>query len=96
MIHSRDSTVETIPLAGLALLLGVDIFMSEIRSVTNLIGNGVATLVISKWENALDYKKAIKTLEGETEMQADEPEEVADEAFEEDISSKDKPSELLD
>lgn len=100
-LASTLSSIETVPLAGLALLLGVDIFMSEIRSVTNLIGNGVATLVISKWEKALDYKKAIQTLESETEMEADEPEEVADEEFEEDlpindIPTEDKPSQLLD
>ncbi len=40
-----------IPVAGIALLLGVDRFMSEARAITNLIGNGVATVVISKMEN---------------------------------------------
>lgn len=44
------SSVGTIPVAGIALLLGVDRFMSEMRSITNLIGNGVATVVVSKWE----------------------------------------------
>jgi len=41
-----------LPVAGLALLLGVDRFMSEARAVTNLIGNAVATVVVAKWEQA--------------------------------------------
>jgi len=45
------SITQTIPLAGLALILGIDRFMSEARAITNLIGNAVATFVISKWEN---------------------------------------------
>ena len=48
------STVGTIPVASIALILGVDRFMSEARALTNLIGNGVATVVVSKWEGALD------------------------------------------
>jgi len=48
----------SIPLAGLTLLIGVDRFMSEARSITNLIGNAVATLVVSKWEGALDIPRA--------------------------------------
>lgn len=48
----------SIPLAGLTLLVGVDRFMSEARSITNLIGNAVATLVVSKWEGALDVRRA--------------------------------------
>ena len=47
----------TIPVASIALILGVDRFMSEARALTNLIGNGVATVVVSKWENALDETK---------------------------------------
>jgi aerobic C4-dicarboxylate transport protein len=46
-----------IPVAGLALLLGIDRFMSEARALTNLVGNGVATLAISRWENDLDDEK---------------------------------------
>jgi len=56
------SAVPTIPVAGLALLLGVDRFMSEARSVTNLIGNVVATIVISKWDRSLDLATADYTL----------------------------------
>ena len=46
-----------LPVAGLALLLGVDRFMSEARAITNLIGNGVATMAIAKWEGELDIPK---------------------------------------
>ena len=48
------AVVPSIPVAGLALILGIDRFMSEARSLTNFIGNGVATLVVSAWENELD------------------------------------------
>lgn len=51
------STVPTIPVAGLALILGIDRFMSEARALTNLIGNGVATIVAAKWENELDEQR---------------------------------------
>jgi aerobic C4-dicarboxylate transport protein len=51
------STVPTIPIAGLALILGIDRFMSEARALTNLIGNGVATVVAAKWEHELDIKQ---------------------------------------
>jgi aerobic C4-dicarboxylate transport protein len=55
----------TIPIAGLTLLLGVDRFMSEARSITNLIGNAVATMVIAKWDGALDFARARRILNGE-------------------------------
>jgi aerobic C4-dicarboxylate transport protein len=48
------SSLGTIPVAGLALILGVDRFMSEARALTNVIGNGVATLVVAKWTGELD------------------------------------------
>ena len=48
------STVGTLPVAGLALILGIDRFMSEARALTNVIGNGVATLVVAKWTGELD------------------------------------------
>ncbi len=48
------SVVPTVPVAGMAIILGVDRFMSECRSLTNFIGNAVATIVVSRWENALD------------------------------------------
>jgi aerobic C4-dicarboxylate transport protein len=43
-------------LAGLALILGIDRFMSEARAITNFIGNGVATIVVAKWTGDLDRK----------------------------------------
>lgn len=48
------AVVPDVPVAGLALILGVDRFMSEARALTNIIGNGVATLVVSRWERELD------------------------------------------
>jgi aerobic C4-dicarboxylate transport protein len=51
------TVVPDVPVAGLALILGVDRFMSEARALTNFIGNGVGTLVIAKWENELDLNK---------------------------------------
>lgn len=54
------ASVGTIPVGSIAILLGVDRFMSEARAITNLIGNGVATIVIAKWEKELDYEKAEK------------------------------------
>jgi aerobic C4-dicarboxylate transport protein len=51
------SSVGTIPVASIALILGVDRFMSEARALTNLIGNGVATVVVAKWESALDTER---------------------------------------
>jgi aerobic C4-dicarboxylate transport protein len=59
------SAVPAIPLAGLALLLGVDRFMSEARAITNLIGNAVATLVIARWEGSLDLEQVRRVLDGE-------------------------------
>jgi aerobic C4-dicarboxylate transport protein len=55
-----------VPVAGLALLLGIDRFMSEARAITNLIGNGVATIVVSRWEGALDVAKMQSVLSGES------------------------------
>jgi aerobic C4-dicarboxylate transport protein len=54
----------TIPVAGLTLLLGVDRFMSEARAITNLIGNAVATMVVAKWDGALDLERARRILAG--------------------------------
>lgn len=51
------SALPFIPVAGLAIILGIDRFMAEARAITNLIGNGVATIVVSKWENELDQKQ---------------------------------------
>lgn len=57
------AAVPTIPIAGLALILGVDRFMSEARALTNLIGNGVATVVAAKWENELDAERLAAELD---------------------------------
>lgn len=51
------AVVPKIPVAGLALILGIDRFMSEARALTNIIGNGVASIVVSRWENELDLKQ---------------------------------------
>jgi aerobic C4-dicarboxylate transport protein len=58
------SALGTVPVAGIALLLGVDRFLSERRSVTNIIGNGVATIVISRWEGQFDVERARGVLNG--------------------------------
>ena len=54
MLAATLSAVGTLPVAGLALILGIDRFMSEARALTNLIGNGVATVVVAKWCKQLD------------------------------------------
>jgi aerobic C4-dicarboxylate transport protein len=56
--------VPTVPMAGLTLLLGVDRFMSEMRALTNLVGNGVATIVVAKWERELDEGRMARVLNG--------------------------------
>ncbi|UAL13110.1 dicarboxylate/amino acid:cation symporter [Caulobacter segnis] len=60
------AVVPDIPIAALAVLVGVDRFMSECRALTNLVGNGVATLVIARWEGALDRDRLSRVLRGET------------------------------
>jgi aerobic C4-dicarboxylate transport protein len=66
------SSIHTVPVAGLVLLLGVDRFMNEARAVTNLIGNGVATIAIAKWEGAFNWKQAMEVMrlhrEGDAEI----------------------------
>jgi len=57
------STVGTIPVASVAMILGVHRLLSEGLTPTNLIGNAVATIVISKWENALDVEQMHRTLD---------------------------------
>ena len=59
------SATHAIPVAGIALILGIDRFMSEARAITNLIGNGVATIVIARWEGALDRDRMQRVLAGE-------------------------------
>ena len=57
------SSVGHVPVAGLALILGIDRFMSEARALTNLVGNGVATLVVARWTQAVDLQQLQATLD---------------------------------
>ncbi|MGA0604125.1 dicarboxylate/amino acid:cation symporter [Caulobacter sp. KR2-114] len=66
------NVVPTIPVSSVMFLLGVDRFMSECRALTNVIGNGVATLVVARWEGALDVPRLRRVLAGK----ADVPEDV--------------------
>ena len=66
------SSVPAIPVAGLALILGIDRFMSEARALTNLLGNGVATIVVSKWEKELDVEQMRQGLRRDVETELDE------------------------
>jgi len=72
------SAVGHVPVAGLALILGIDRFMSEARALTNLVGNGVATVVVGKWCGELDEARMRRVLNKETDADAEEPEEVLD------------------
>ncbi|MEZ5955724.1 MAG: dicarboxylate/amino acid:cation symporter [Hyphomonadaceae bacterium] len=60
------AVVPSVPVAGMALILGVDRFMSECRAITNFIGNAVATIVVARWENAIDANAFAATLGGRT------------------------------
>ena len=68
------SAVGHVPVAGLALILGIDRFMSEARALTNLVGNGVATLVVAKWTGDLDTERLERHLNHPDWRDADEPE----------------------
>ena len=70
------SAVGHVPVAGLALILGIDRFMSEARALTNLIGNGVATIVVAKWTDELDMERLQAGLNNESWIEAQEPEEL--------------------
>src|SRR5438309_2007870 len=74
------SAVGHVPVAGLALILGIDRFMSEARALTNLIGNGVATLVVARWTGDLDAERMKRHLNNESAAEADEPEALMDDA----------------
>ena len=60
------SVVPSVPVAGMALILGVDRFMSECRALTNLVGNAVAAVVVARWEGELDKEQLALTLSGES------------------------------
>ena len=70
------SAVGGVPVAGLALILGIDRFMSEARALTNLIGNGVATIVVARLTGDLDEARLRSELDNETPEEADAPEEA--------------------
>ncbi len=60
------SSMHGIPVEGMVLIIGVDWFMAEARAMTNMVGNGVATVVIARWENEFDQRKAARVLNGES------------------------------
>lgn len=72
------SAVGGVPVAGLALILGIDRFMSEARALTNLVGNGVATLVVAKWTGDLDMQRMHQQLDSPTLQASQEPEMILD------------------
>jgi aerobic C4-dicarboxylate transport protein len=62
------AVVPTIPLSGMVLILGIDRFMSECRALTNIVGNGVASVVVSAWEKELDHDRLRSVLKGEVRV----------------------------
>lgn len=64
------SVVEGLPVEGMALILGIDRFMSECRALTNLVGNACATIVVARWDNALDKEKLDNALNGRDQGEA--------------------------
>jgi aerobic C4-dicarboxylate transport protein len=66
-------STKTIPVEGMVLIIGVDWFMAQARAMTNMVGNGVATVIITKWEKEFDAEKARQVLEGDVpEIKLDE------------------------
>nr|WP_255710765.1 MULTISPECIES: dicarboxylate/amino acid:cation symporter [unclassified Mycetohabitans] len=65
------AVVPTIPLAGMVLILGIDRFMSECRALTNIVGNGVATVVVSAWEHELDRDKLKRVMRRPASIKAE-------------------------
>jgi aerobic C4-dicarboxylate transport protein len=63
----------SIPIAGMAIILGVDRFLSECRALTNFVGNAVATVVVSRWEGALDRDKLRLAMDGKAPPLAARP-----------------------
>jgi Na+/H+-dicarboxylate symporter len=58
------ASMDKIPVAGMVILLGVDRFINEVRALVNVIGNGIATVTVSRWEGAFDEKRATEVLDG--------------------------------
>ena len=71
------AVVPEVPVAGMALILGVDRFMSECRSITNFIGNAVATVVVSRWEKGVDMQRLNAVLDGQNVPPLEEAPAVA-------------------
>jgi aerobic C4-dicarboxylate transport protein len=71
------SVVPAVPVAGMALILGIDRFMSECRALTNFIGNAVATIVVARWEGELDRDALKAALDGEPRPLAALPDPAA-------------------
>lgn len=71
------AVVPEVPVAGMALILGVDRFMSECRSITNFIGNAVATVVVSRWEKGVDMQRLNAVLDGQNVPSLEETPVVA-------------------
>jgi aerobic C4-dicarboxylate transport protein len=67
------SSMKTIPVEGMVLILGVDWFMAQARAMTNMVGNGVATVVIAKWENEFDAEQSRRALSGKEGDEQTEP-----------------------
>jgi aerobic C4-dicarboxylate transport protein len=67
------ASVQTVPVAGMALLLGVERFMSMARGTTNMIANGVATMVVARWDGALDLAQMRRALERQPDVAAEAP-----------------------
>ncbi|MCZ0738425.1 dicarboxylate/amino acid:cation symporter [Phreatobacter sp. AB_2022a] len=70
------SVVPAVPVAGMALILGIDRFMSECRALTNFVGNAVATIVVARWEGELDEGRLADALAGRDASEAAEDEAV--------------------
>lgn len=71
------SVVPSVPVAGIAIILGVDRFMSECRALTNFIGNAVATIVISKWQKGLDAERMHDVFSGKISIEETQDHEIA-------------------
>ncbi|MBT8525598.1 dicarboxylate/amino acid:cation symporter [Polynucleobacter paneuropaeus] len=72
------SAVGNVPVEGLAIILGIDRFMSEARALTNLVGNGVATIVVANWTGELDHKRMTSVLNHDNWIEAQDPERILD------------------
>ncbi len=73
VLTATIATLDFLPVAGMALLLGIDRFLAEMRSVTNFIGNGVAAVAVGKWEDSVDMEKFRRVIAGGS---TDAPEEL--------------------